>query len=456
MLKTLLVSLLAVVALALPTATVNATTTAGDHPTVDGRTWLYNNGWTLVNVQGHLTTGWFNAGDSTNPNWLLFNNAGRLQLGWQQVAGQWFFLENRTAEYNSVAGVDRGTMRTGAITIDGQNFYLLSPTTTNNGGAMQTGWANNGRLYHARGHQLFGWQRVGNQWFYLDAVTGVRAGNVNRTSANAVVHVTSSHAGMYLFHYGVMQTGWINVGGGNYRFAANNGRLQVNRWLRHGGGWYLIGTDGLMVRGTAGATNGGTHQVAVGTASYPGLYFFAASGRMQTGWFRHGGNDFHANNAGILSTNTWVGNFRVNGATAASSLDPGIEIPPHAMFHSGRFNIGGVNYTFLYNGRSLGSTQAPGQPPGNDMNPVTNTAWCNAFNATNVVATPVGTNGDATTGGVCQLVTTVVTTPDAADSAACTAFASNDPLGGVVRTVDWDAVEEVCTVTSVTTTTNNR
>ena len=466
MLKTLLVSLLAVAALALPTATANAT--AADNAPVVGRTWLYNNGWTLVNAQGQVQTGWFNAGTTANPEWLLFNNAGRLQLGWQQVGNQWFFLENRSAVYTDADNnINRGTMRTGAITIGAQNFYLTTPTTTNNGGAMRTGWVNsniNGvagyRLYHSRGHQLFGWQRVNGSWFYLPEGTravadGARVGNVNRNNANAIVEVTSAHAGMYLFHYGAMQTGWINVGGGNYRFATSNGRLQVNRWQRAAGHWYLLGTDGLMVRGTAGATNGGFHRVVSGTATHPGLYFFLGNGRMQTGWFSNAGHDFHASASGLLSYNTWVttraGNrYRLNGPEEiTSTVGPNnTVIPPFAMLHSGTFTIGTVNYTFAPSGRVLGTNMAPEQGPGTDMQAQTNLAWCNAFARTTVNNTVVAnlTSGTATAtvGGICTTVTTVTVVTNLADDATFTVGTTT--VGPVI--VDGNSVTQTTTYTA--------
>jgi len=457
MLKTLLVSILAVVALALPTATAEATQ-------VQGREWRYNNGWTLVNAQNQVVTGWYNAGTITDSRWFLFNNAGRLQTGWQQVGNQWFFLYN-----NGTPATGLGQMQVGPQIIGGRTFYLRS------NGAMATGWANGDRLYHATGgHQLFGWQRVGTQWFYLDATTGVRQGNGSHNR----VTVTTSHPGVYLFHNGVMQTGWTNVGGGNWTFSARNGRLQHNVWRRASGHWYHIGADGYMTRANqrgvaaTGITN--ITNTAGGTGNN-GWFAFDNNGRMRTGWFNTGGHYYFANASGRIVEgwhNSGQNRFFLRTEATATASNPRFSMAV------GTLMIDGIDNVFAANGRWLGTVTTPeNQTPGGGGNlpATTNAQWCAAFavdTATNLtIANLIGGTPAAVTGGICEVVAAVTTTPTVANATECDNMAGS--LNNVTQVVveSADAVEAVydedgelvtpaspavCVLLTTTTTTHNR
>lgn len=466
MLKTLLVSILAVVALALPTATAEATN-------VEGRNWHYNNGWTLVNAQNQVVTGWYNGGTITEPIWFLFNNAGRLQTGWQQVGNQWFFLQN-----NGTIGQGLGVMLTGPQTIGGRTFYLRS------NGAMATGWANGYRLYHATGgHQLFGWQRVGTQWFYLDAATGVRQGNGSHNR----VTVTTSHPGVYLFHNGVMQTGWTNVGGGNWTFSARNGRLQHNVWRRASGHWYHIGADGYMTRANQGdvpATGIINITNTAGGTGNNGWFAFDNNGRMRTGWFNTGGHYYFANASGRIVEgwhNSGQNRFFLRTAATANGA-------PRFSMAVGPVTIDGIENVFAANGRWLGTTATPETPGGGGNLPgTTNADWCAALavgthaDDNHTITRIIGGNGAALTGGVCELLEVITTRPPVPTidgDIACDAWNMTDTVNRVVRTAtytpagdydadgyavpgggydaDGNAAPAVCTVVTATTTERTR
>ena len=351
MLKTLLVSILAVAALALPTATAEATN-------VPGRTWLYNGGWTLVDSQNrhNLVTGWFNAAEpGETPVWFLFNNAGILQTGWQQVGNQRFFLRNTGVPNSGDSTTGLGVMLVGDQIIGNEHFFF------NNAGVMQTGWANGYRLYHANGHQLRGWHRMNGQWFYLPADGGGRVGN----ATNQVVHITSSHPGVYLFHNGVMQTGWTNVGGGNWMFSAGSGRIQSNIWRRSRGHWYHIGNDGLMTRGTGVQAGIRYIQNTAGGSANNGWFSFANDGRMRTGWFNVDGTYYLTNASGRMIAG-WNGRFHLgNGITPTADTTNSERFGMLVGTHT----IAGVAHTFDVNGRLLGTAAAPNPPQNTDLRP---------------------------------------------------------------------------------------
>ena len=72
-------------------------------------------------------------------------------------------------------------------------------------------------------------------------------------------------------------------------------------WAAIGGHWYYLNpSDGHMATGWA-KVNGK-------------WYYMNGSGAMQTGWLHHGNNWYYLDASGAMASNTWIGNYYVNGS----------------------------------------------------------------------------------------------------------------------------------------------
>lgn len=181
----------------------------------------------------------------------------------------------------------------------------------NDGGYTRNGWEFiNGKwyLFDRAGWMLTGWQKAGGTWYYLDAYGAMVTGWMN-----------DSGTWYYMTENGAMATGWINLNGRWY-FLNGSGAMQTG-WLHRASGWYYLTGSGAMATGwlyQGGSwyyLNPADGHMAIGWAKVNGKwYYMNGSGAMQTGWLHHGNNWYYLDASGAMATNTWIGNYYVNGS----------------------------------------------------------------------------------------------------------------------------------------------
>ena len=202
--------------------------------------------------------GWQRASEG----WYYYDSFGNKVTGWLQLGNNWYYLDGSNAEYP-------GLMVTGPKKeINGYTYFFEG------GGVMQTGWISQpeGKYYaYAGGNQAYGWQQIGNKWYYFD--------RSNQEYPGLMVAGCSKVIGGKTYYFdenGAMQTGWVRQPEGWYYTDANGNRM--TGWLQLGSKWYYLDGNnteypGLMVTGPKKEINGYT-------------YFFEGGGVMQTGWVR--------------------------------------------------------------------------------------------------------------------------------------------------------------------------
>lgn len=181
----------------------------------------------------------------------------------------------------------------------------------NDGGYTRNGWEFiNGKwyLFDRAGWMLTGWQKAGGTWYYLDAYGAMVTGWMNDRGT-----------WYYMTENGAMATGWINLNGRWY-FLNGSGAMQTG-WLHRASGWYYLTGSGAMATGwlyQGGSwyyLNPSDGHMATGWAKVNGKwYYMNGSGAMQTGWLHHGNNWYYLDASGAMATNTWIGNYYVNGS----------------------------------------------------------------------------------------------------------------------------------------------
>lgn len=179
------------------------------------------------------------------------------------------------------------------------------------GSYTRSGWESiNGKwyLFDRAGWMLTGWQKAGGTWYYLDANGAMVTGWMNDRGT-----------WYYMTENGAMATGWLNLNGTWY-FLNGSGAMQTG-WLHRASGWYYLTGSGAMATGwlyQGGSwyyLNPADGHMATGWAKVNGKwYYMNGSGAMQTGWLHHGNNWYYLDASGAMATNTWIGNYYVNGS----------------------------------------------------------------------------------------------------------------------------------------------
>lgn len=179
-------------------------------------------------------------------------------------------------------------------------------------GWMETGWAahdNNWYYFASSGAMQTGWLAHGKSWYYLDGAGKMMTG-----------FITVGKASYYMLSSGQMATGWQKIGNDWYYFAGS-GAMQTG-WLAHSKSWYYLDGTGKMTTGfitVKGATyylNGSGQMVTGWLHLNNDWYYFAGSGAMTTGWQKVGNYWYYLDENGKMATNTWIGNWYVNGSGA--------------------------------------------------------------------------------------------------------------------------------------------
>ena len=237
--------------------------------------------------------------------------------GWNNEA-----LENATIHYNST-GIPAGWQKTG-----NDWFYL------NSNGSFATGWKLLGSKWYLFGENGFmktGWQELGNDWYYFTANGDMVTGTV--TIGGKQHRFDSSGA----WQGEVVKAGWISEGGKWYYYDANSNK--ITGWKEIDKVWYYFTADGAMVTGTV-TIDGKQHRFATSGAWQGEIvtsgwllqsgkwYYYDTNGKKLTGWQQIGAAWYYFNNAGVMQTgwvksgNTWY-YFQSSGAMATGWVKSG-------------------------------------------------------------------------------------------------------------------------------------
>ena len=205
---------------------------------------------------------------------------------------------------------------TGWYTIKGKKYHF------NPLGVMSVGFdyfrdtdgKYHGYVFDENGHMLKGWQKVGDDWYYLGsdgrALTGWQ--KINKKWYYFQEDITDGRAcfmysdgiydigdKMYCFNSnGVMQTGWINMGGYTY-YAGSDGALYTG-WKKMNKKWFYFFRGGDMATGRE-VINGelyyfGSDGVMVSESWIKDdnkTYYFTASGKAAKGWTKISGSWYY-------------------------------------------------------------------------------------------------------------------------------------------------------------------
>ena len=160
-----------------------------------------------------------------------------------------------------------------------------------------------GYWYHFDGNGIMqtGWLNIGGIWYYLNPSNGAMA--TGWLKLGDVWYYLNPSSG-------AMATGWLKVGNTWYYMNPSNGAMQIG-WLDLNGTKYYLKSDGAMA----------TAWVKIGNTWY---YMNPSSGAMQTGWLKLGSTWYYLNADGTMAADTWIGDYYVN---ADGAWVPGKEKP---------------------------------------------------------------------------------------------------------------------------------
>lgn len=206
-----------------------------------------------------------------------------MQKGWLSQNGNRYFLSKKTGE--------RISDRWFSV---GKRYYYAAP----NGKIQRNKWI--GSYYvGANGRRVYGWLKLGDKTYYMDASTGKKAAGCWKT------------IGKYRYYFkksGEMLTNKWKKTGGKYYYLQADGRMAVSTWV----GKYQVGKDGARTGKTRS-----TGLVKSGTK----YYFYNSSYKKVTGWLTVNGQVYYFGSGGAALTGlqTVSGKkyyFRANGTRA--------------------------------------------------------------------------------------------------------------------------------------------
>ncbi len=249
----------------------NGTYIKGKAKTIDGKKYYFK-------TDGYMATGWL----KLNGKYYYMGSDGAMRTGWQQVSGKWYYLgtsgvmrtgllklENNIYLLNSNGAMLTGWQKyktywlylgsDGAAkkswqTINGQRYYfrqngiMLTGLNKigknkyyfNSDGHLVTGWFQytNGKKYYANSQGAIlqnGWIQVAGKWYYLNPTGSMRTGWLTQGQNKYYLTVDGSmkvgwlkYKGRYYYFLGdgkMAKNVTLNIGGKNYKFAANGVRI---------------------------------------------------------------------------------------------------------------------------------------------------------------------------------------------------------------------------------------
>ena len=224
-----------------------------------------------------------------------------------QTEGKWSYENGKWYWYTD------GEKVLGQWIVDGGKVYYV-----NAAGVMCTGWFQVDDVWYYAGKdgaRQTGWLYQGKKWYYLDKQT-LMARNETLTLDGKEYDFGQS---------GVMRTGWIDLGGGDYRYAGKSGALVRSNWVQSGKSWYYLKDDGLMARNETLTLSGKeyafkdsgvmrTGWISLGNGDY--YYANKDGARVKGQWIKDGGKEYYLKDDGLMARSERIGDYLVNDSGA--------------------------------------------------------------------------------------------------------------------------------------------
>jgi len=198
--------------------------------------------------------------------YYLHPTNGAMQIGWKEIDDEWYYFHSS------------GEMARGDVTIDGV-LHKFNPwgawegrtSTVRNGWRCE--WGN--LQYYRNGVVQTGWQRLDNEWYYVDAWSGtIATGGIWWIDYNG-----------YYFHPsgGEMQTGWQSVWGVWHYFLPSGAMARGDYFID--GAWHRFSLDGEW-EGRVSEPRNGWQRVHMGYfEEWEWIFWnYYRNGVLQTGW----------------------------------------------------------------------------------------------------------------------------------------------------------------------------
>ncbi len=248
---------------------------------VTGGTWQQNgSGWWYQNPDGSWPAGGW---QMINGTWYAFDENGYMREGWFWNGFHWYYLMPGS-----------GAMAEGWLRL-GNTWYYMTPGS----GAMSEGWTRVGNTWYymapGSGAMAEGWQYINNTWYYLIPGSGAMAEGWARLGSTWYYLTPGS---------GAMAEGWQYINNTWYYMTPGSG-VMAEGWQNINNTWYyLIPDSGMMAEGWA----------RIGNTWY---YLTPGSGAMAEGWVSVDNIWYYLTpKSGAMASNTWIGNYYVNGSGA--------------------------------------------------------------------------------------------------------------------------------------------
>ena len=248
---------------------------------------------------GAMATGWTEHDGHT----YYYDSKGRKLCGWNQIENEWKYFDDTTGIYDAqwertgdaYYYIADGKHAVGEKVIDGNSYYF----DADKDGAMATGWtAYGGHTYYydSKGHKLYGWNQIENEWKYFDDTTGIYDAQWERAE-DAYYYIVD----------GKRCTGEQSINGQRYYFDADKDGAMATGWVSRGGYTYYYDAKGRMVYGM---------QEIEGAA----YYFHPSTGVMQTGWVTVSGDKYYFHADGKMAKNTKIDGMEIGSDGKVSDL----------------------------------------------------------------------------------------------------------------------------------------
>lgn len=256
-------------------------------------------GWNTINgkeyyftANGALKIGWF---QDEWGYWYYSNSNGVIQRGWQYIGGKWYYLSpsmyydgiysmpNSQGVYKEYYFNPNGTLGIGwskrVYTYDSGYTYTAWYYSDSNG-VLQTGWQYIGGKWYYLSYEMYsdGWYTIDDKPYFFDKNGAMGIGWCKHTYnyGDGSTYTTWYYAN----GSGVLQTGWLQIGGKWYYFDKYS-------YYMYTGPNYIDGQLYVFNGDGAWTTKAGWLEVKNSGSST--WYYIKADGQPATGWQLLGG-----------------------------------------------------------------------------------------------------------------------------------------------------------------------
>lgn len=242
----------------------------------------------IFDAEGIMLTGWQSTSllnyDGDYKEYTVYaSNTGALAKGWQNLEGQTYYFDS----YNTYSG--EPVMVNDVYYIGGNRYFF----ETNGSLILDSKFIEyEGSTYYIKNGMIssFGWERIGNYWYYFDEYEG-----------------------------SMMSDGIYSINNKEYIFN-DKGIMQANKWVKLNDNWYHTSASGAVSKGWTKINNQWYYlneyfgEMETGLISVKNdLYFLNESGVMQSnGWINDYNQWYYAKSSGALYKNQWLNLNRLN------------------------------------------------------------------------------------------------------------------------------------------------